>query len=249
MPCVLLLVLALAVGVAMGASTTSVLFVGNSLTSKNNLPLHLKTLAQAAGRPMSVFSSLKPSSTLCDHVMLYDTLKKIRSRKYSVVVLQDQSSYLARGLGFAQSSVWPCAKVLAEAARNSSARVILYETMAYTSGFGSELSSYELMQEEIITQYEALRSYLDCETAHVGTAFALAKTQLAIGGFTGLYAAAWDVKHPSQRGTFLAASTLYATIYRKSPVGIKLLPWLSRRIYKPFAVKAQKWAANVTLSQ
>ncbi|KAH9260966.1 hypothetical protein BASA81_000662 [Batrachochytrium salamandrivorans] len=241
-----LLLLALLVGVAMGASTTSVLFVGNSLTSKNNLPLHLKTLAQAAGRPMAVFTSLKGSSTLCDHVRLYDTLKKIRSRKYSVVVLQDQSSYLARGLWFAETSVWPCAKVLAEAARNSSARVVLYETMAYTTGFGSELSSYELMQQEIVTQYEALRNYLGCETAHVGTAFALAKTQLAIGGFTGLYAVG-DVKHPSQRGTFLAASTMYATIYNKSPVGIKLLPWLARRVYKPFALKAQKWAANATL--
>ncbi|KAH9262874.1 hypothetical protein BASA82_000116 [Batrachochytrium salamandrivorans] len=83
-------------------------------------------------------------------------------------------------------------------------------------------------------------------TAHVGTAFALAKTQLAIGGFTGLYAVG-DVKHPSQRGTFLAASTMYATIYNKSPVGIKLLPWLARRVYKPFALKAQKWAANATL--
>lgn len=205
---------------------TSVLFIGNSLTSKNNLPIMFKNLANKAGsKNVLVSSRTPPAATLGSHVQLYFSTSLILSRNWSVVVLQDQSESLARNIYEAQKKVFPPALILSNAAKQVGPKVVLYETMAHYSGtisciFSKETNCYELMQKEIIYEYEMLRKYLGSETAHVGSSFLLYK-QRNITGFDTLYS---DNVHPTKKGTFIAACSIYASLFgRRELLNLKMI--------------------------
>ncbi len=76
--------------------------------------------------------------------------------------------------------------------------------------------------------------------AHVGKAWKEAYTALqATSMEKSLYYG--DVKHPSIRGTYLAACTIYAAIIKKSPVGLMYRP---KEINPQMALTLQQYAAN-----
>ena len=69
-----------------------VLFIGNSYTSVNNLPAMVEGLANAAGgRKIEVNRHLVGGCTLEKHVKDQKAIDKIRSDKWDIVVLQEQS--------------------------------------------------------------------------------------------------------------------------------------------------------------
>ncbi len=207
------------------STTTSVLFIGNSLTSKNNLPIVLKDLANKAGnKNVLVSSRTPPAATLGSHVQLYFSTSLILSRNWTAVILQDQSESLARNIYEAQKKVFPPALILSNAAKRVGSRVVLYETMAHYSGtisciFSQRTDCFELMQKEIVYEYEMLRKYLGSETAYVGSSFLLYK-QRNITDFASLYS---DNVHPTKKGTFIAACSIYASLFgRRELLNLRL---------------------------
>jgi hypothetical protein len=222
----------------------NILFVGNSLTKRNDLPKVFASLAKAGKKKVRVDSSLLPSATFQEHVA-YGSLDKIQSKNWSVIVLQEQSNYLARGSYFAESASWPFAEILRNAA-GPKARVILYETMAYVDGF-NENEDYDGMQNHVIEQYERLRIHLKCETCHVGKTWQLAfhELQARNKSVPDLLYSDGEV-HPSPTGTFLAACAFYAKIFNESPT--RLSPTPPKGVPKYLATLAKQWANDTYFS-
>lgn len=112
------------------------------------------------------------------------------------------------------------------------------------------------MQDRIISGYEYLEGKLEPQIdikngdavtntdgvriAPVGEAWKKVYTQLENNSKeASLYYG--DEKHPSVRGSYLAACTIYATIFQKSPVGLKYVP---SGVTAEFAKTIQQYAAE-----
>lgn len=216
----------------------SVLFVGNSFTIRNDLPAMFLGLAKAGGhRNIIVDSSLIPSSTLGWHASYTEqTWNKLNKRSnWSFVVLQEQSQHLANGYSYYAQRVWPGASKLCAAIADKGATTVLFETWGYLYGDGFwRGDNYQRMQDRILTGYSTLERDLDEEynlkttsdavrIAAVGEAWRAAYADLSFtGNEKSLYVI--DGKHPSPLGSYLAACTLYASIFKESPVGLNYFP-------------------------
>jgi len=215
----------------------TVLFIGNSLTSKNNLPLQFYRIARAARKRVAVYRSLLPAATFEYHIQSGVTLQRLQQRNYTFVVMQEQSAYLSFGLRYAQALSWPSAIALKQAAGR--ATVVLYETWGYRDGLGAN-DTYDLMQDRISDGYERLRQRLGCQTAHVGEVWRKARSSLrnsqSYPEVSTLYT---DDRHPTEKGTYLAASAIFAKLFRTSPRYLR--PALDRKVPRAFARMAQRW--------
>lgn len=116
---------------------------------------------------------------------------------------------------------------------------------------------YYQMQDRIINGYQYLEGKLEPQIdtqngangistdgvriAPVGEAWKKVFTKLkSLNKQGSLYYG--DEKHPSVRGSYIAACTIYATIFQKSPVGLKYVP---SGIDSNLARSIQQYAAQV----
>jgi hypothetical protein len=75
-----------------GAGACSrVLFLGNSYTYVNDLPITFARLAQSGGHSVEVGMVANGGETLSQHAAAADDAGKISSQRWSYVVLQEQS--------------------------------------------------------------------------------------------------------------------------------------------------------------
>jgi hypothetical protein len=72
----------------------SILFIGNSLTAANDLPRRVAALASAAGKPLETDSVTMDGASLLDHWDDGAARRKIASRRWTFVVLQQGPSTL-----------------------------------------------------------------------------------------------------------------------------------------------------------
>jgi len=81
------------------------------------------------------------------------------------------------------------------------------------------------MTEQLAEQYTLAANANDALVVPAGLAFAKLRAK---HNDIDLYAS--DKRHPSLAGTYLAACTVYATLYRKSPVGLTYMAGLSKEV-------------------
>jgi hypothetical protein len=221
---------------SIASENVRILFIGNSLTAKNDLPEKFLRFAIAAKKNLQVFQSLLPGATLAEHSTSSQTIGLLQARQYTHVVLQEQSYFLSLGLVEEKRHTWPAADALKTLAGN--AQVVLYETFAYQNGiYGTD--TYEDMQSRVCEGYENLRQHLGCETAHVGKTWARARSGLEARNLSVRMLYGDDTHHPSRKGTFLAASVIFAQVYKMSVRGLS--PKLDAGVSRAFARLAQQW--------
>lgn len=181
-----------------------VLFIGNSFTYAHDLPKMLGDLAVAGKqRPLKFEQETPGGCTLEKHWKDGLALKKIQSRRWDFVVLQDQSQMpLLQPKMMAEF-----AKKLDEPIQKQGAKTILYLTWA--------MQDAPETQPTISKAYQDLAKELKAQVAPVGNAW-----ELAIQADKKLVLHEADKKHPNVQGTYLAACVFYATIYGKSPEGL-----------------------------
>jgi len=207
------------------APARRVLFVGNSFTYVNDLPAMFTQLAQAGGQPAPVCVKETPGGcTFEQHWKSGKALKAIQSRKWDVVVLQENSNLPARN----KAAMFEYARLLHAAVTNQGAQALLFMTWSWPTPKD---------QPAITAAYQELARELPARLAPVGAAWdATLKAHPSIRLF------AKDNHHPSPAGTYLAACVFYAVIYGRSPVGlpcsVKGLKETDTR-----ALQSQAWAA------
>jgi len=217
----LLLLLPIA-GVAQTRAPTApmrVLFIGNSYTYVNDLPMVIADLAAAAreARPFKPDVVRVGGATLEGHIAGHDALPAIARGGWDAIVLQEQSTRPITDPDKMRRDV----KTLADAARKVNAKVVLYETWAREALPGT--------QDSLTHVYHKAASYANAVIAPVGEAWSAFRAQegpIAAGTHSALFRT--DGSHPSPVGTYLAATVLYQTLYGKSPVG---LPAITRNSF------------------
>ena len=227
------------------AKTVRVLFVGNSLTSVNNLPGMVADIAKSHGYRM-VYDSYTPGGArLAQHASNANVLQKLKEQPWDFVVLQEQSQFPGFSHKQLSKDVFPYAKRLAEAAKKAHCHtsVVFYMAMARRNGdpankhVSSELLTYEGMQKRVNWCYLEMAKDNHALIAPVGEVWKIIRKQ---SPDLDLYS---DDIHPNKTGTYLAACVFYATFFRSPSTGSSV----PRQVNRATAQSLQKVVDRIVL--
>lgn len=207
-----------------------VLFLGNSYTYVNNLPLLVHDLALAKGDTL-VYDSYSPGGyTFNNHSGDPMSLSKISAGNWDYVVLQAQSQEPSFSPGQVSNQTLPYAIKLDTTIKyyNPCAHTVFYETWGRKYGDASNCASYPPvctytgMQDRLRDSYKLFADTVHDIMAPVGEAFRLAiATNTAIEFY-------WpDQSHPSLEGSYLAAAVFYETLFQKSVLSSTYSPGIA----------------------
>ena len=186
---------------------TRVLFIGNSLTSVNDLPRMLTAVAAAGGFAVSTGKVVFNDVSLRDHLLDGDAIDAIRDGDWDYVVLQQGPS------GRPESRV-----ELIESTRQFATEI---------AAAGGRPGLYMVWPDASrLTAFDSVsRSYTDAADAVEGLLFPAGdawvtawerKPSLRLYGSDGF--------HPSALGSYLAALTIFAVLCDRSPTTLPLEP-------------------------
>ena len=201
---------------------TRVLFIGDSYTYVNDLPITFADLAWSAGYRVDTETLASGGETLAAHAADPATASTITSQTWNTVVLQDQSENPASP-SYRQSEMYPAVTQLVATIRNAHAEPMLFLTWGHESGWPEDgLTTYTSMQAAVDQGYLGIADQLNVPIAPVGAAWEAANAAQA-------NAQLWqgDGVHPTTAGTYLAACVFFAAIFHRSPVGLSYVDGLS----------------------
>jgi hypothetical protein len=189
--------------------STSVLLVGNSLTYVNNLPGLLRALGESQGMAISTETWAAPGGTLADRWREGHVAEALRTRKFDVVVLQEQGGHLSACMASAQEQrKAPCAASLrayrgiAKLAQERGARTLLFQTWGPDERWQARLD-------------RSLRLVADQASASVFDAAGALEALHEAQPEAVLYP---DGTHPSTQASLMLAIALYRDIADAMPV-------------------------------
>ncbi len=199
------------------AQQTSVLFIGNSYTSTNDLPATFRELALSLGDTVHVGISAPGGFTLAEHVGYGPTNDAIGSRPWDHVVLQEQSQWGALVVEQATTTASAAVQLCQTIEANYECTCpVFYMTWGHENGDAlncgnfPSVCTYEGMQSNLREGYLQLATYNDGYVAPVGMAW---KAVRDAHPFIDLYQA--DGSHPTVAGTYLAACVFYCTLFQQ----------------------------------
>lgn len=180
-----------------------VLFLGNSLTYSNEIPLIVKALAEAAGQKLYVESVTYPNYNLEDQWNHGEALQALERRKWDFVVMQQGPSSLVEN----REDMRKWAKIFAPKIRQAGARPAMYmvwPSLDRMSYFDDVRESYSLAASDIkgmfIPAGEAWRAAWRRDPK------------------APLYS--FDDFHPSVAGSYTAALSIFGMLYRRDLQGL-----------------------------
>lgn len=198
-----------------------VLFIGNSYTYVNNLPLLISNLGLATGDSMFYDSSAPGGYTFLNHTNDATTLSKISVGNWDYVVLQAQSQEPSFSPTQVASQTLPSAIKLDTLIKhyNPCATTVFYETWGRKNGdvgncqFYPPVCTYVGMQNRLKASYKLFADSCRALMAPAGEAFRLSITNQPT---LNLYQA--DDSHPLLEGSFLTAAVFYEMFFKKSVI-------------------------------
>lgn len=217
------LLLTIAFGIVATAQnvTKKVLFLGNSYTASNNLPLLIANVANSTGDTVIYDSRTPGGYTLQEHANNSTSLGKIGANNWDFVVLQEQSQLPAFPTWQVQNYMYPYATFLDEQIRekNPCAETIFYMTWGRKNGDASNcggwppMCTYESMDDLIQQRYMTMANDNEAIVSPVGAVWRYIRQHHPE---IELYVS--DGSHPSVAGSYAAACAFYTTIFRKDPL-------------------------------
>ncbi len=201
--------------------TIKVLFIGNSLTSANNLPGMVTDIAGSHGYRVICDSHSPGGVGFVHHASNPKVLQKIKEKSWDFIVFQEQSQYTGFSREQLSKDVFPYARILDKKVENTHVRsnVVFYMTMARRNGdpdnknISSELLTYEGMQKRVNRCYLEMGKSNRALIAPVGEVWRVIRQEKPS---LNLYS---DNIHPNGIGTYLAACVFYTTFFGKASVG------------------------------
>lgn len=204
-----------------------VLFIGNSYTGVNNLPLMVKNMTESAGDVLIYDANTPGGYTFEGHSTNATTIQKISAEDWDYVVLQEQSQKPAFPQPYVEENVIPYAESLCTMIRanNECSEPMFYMTWGRQNGdqsnceYMSWMCSYEGMDDALNASYTNLAEINHAELAPAGAVWRyLRENHPEINLYSG------DGSHPSVAGSYAAGCAFYSTIFKKDPT---LITWNS----------------------
>lgn len=201
-----------------GQDSVSVLFIGNSYTYVNDMPGVLNSITQGLGDQITFDSQTLGGATLATHAGNAATYAAINSKPWDFVVIQAQSQEPSFSDPQVNGQTLPYAEQIADSVYASKfcTDVMMFMTWGRQNGDPQwpPISTYEGMQTRLRNAYVRMADSVQGSVSPVGMAWWHARENYPS---TLLYSP--DESHPSYAGTYLAACTFYASLFRKTPVG------------------------------
>jgi len=178
-----------------------VLFIGNSLTEANNLPLMVEAMAKANGKRLFAAQVTSGGASLEDHWNSGEALRVLRSRSWHVVVMQQGPSSLPESRVHLREWTRRWADEIYKSNGSRPALFMVWPGLERDAFFDDVRDSYSLAARDVYGLFmpagEALRE-------------ARRRNPRAP-----IYAS--DDFHPSVAGTYAAALSIYGVLYKKDP--------------------------------
>ncbi len=217
--------------VTVGATKRSVLFIGNSYTSTNNMPLTVQNITTAMGDTLTFGVSDPGGYTLAQHSTYAPTLSLIFSQPWDVVVLQEQSEMPSFPPDQVVTDVYPYARLLDSMihANDSCTQTMFLMTWGHANGDPPNCGSYPVictyagMQQRLHDSYMEMTQANNAIVAPVGVAWRVMMDSFA--------PAIWlyipDSSHPAVSGTYLESCVMYSSLFHKRVMGCTYNPGIA----------------------
>ena len=205
--------------------TLSVLFLGNSYTSYNNLPQLVQSLSSSEGKTLIIDSNMPGGMTVSGHVNNATSIAKISEGNWDYVVIQEQSQIPSIDY-YRYNDMYPAMtslKLLIEQ-YNPCAKIITY--MTWGRRFGGQqcdptntycspvFVDFNHMQDSLTSAYTEISDILNIQCAPVGV------TWQNVLNDTTLILHSNDNSHPNIDGSYVAALSIYSSIWKQPSNGI-----------------------------
>lgn len=208
------------------------LFIGNSYTSVNNLPQMVADVAASVDDTLLFDSSTPGGYTLQGHSSNATSLSKIALGNWDYVVLQEQSQFPSFPISQVETEVFPFAHILDSLinAKNSCVETVFYLTWGRKNGDASNCASwppvctYSGMDSLLNMRYRMMADSNKAILSPVGAVWKYIRQN-----FPSIELYQSDESHPSIAGTYAAACSFYATLFRKDPTAITFNSTLSAK--------------------
>jgi hypothetical protein len=205
--------------------TLHVLFLGNSYTAVNNLPLMVKNMAAAAGITINAVQNAPGGHTVENHLSNTNTLIQIRKGIWDYVVIQEQSQIPTID-HYRYNSMYPSLLQLKDSILRYNACTQIVTYMTWGRRFGGQqcdgsgtycspdFRDFNHMQDSLRIAYIQISDSMNVQCAPVGVSW-----QQVINDTT-LILHQGDNSHPNLNGSYLAACTLFSSILKQKTTGI-----------------------------
>jgi PKD repeat protein len=205
--------------------TLSVLFLGNSYSSYNNLPQLVQSLSSSAGKTLIIDSNMPGGMTISGHVNNATSIAKISQGNWDYVVIQEQSQIPSIDY-YRYNEMYPAMTDLKSLIEqyNPCAKIITYMTWGrqyggQQCGPGATYCSpvfvdFNHMQDSLTSAYLEISEQLNIQCAPVGL------TWQNILNDTTLILHSNDNSHPNIDGSYVAALSIYSSIWKQPSNGI-----------------------------
>jgi lysophospholipase L1-like esterase len=193
--------------VADPASTSRILFVGNSFVSRNDLPGMVARLAASSGHRVETAAIVAGGASLRRHLNSGQVANALSRTRWSHVVLQEQSTLPLKNAARFHQNV----RELHVQIDAAGPRTVLYLTWARRSAPAAQV--------QLTAAAQAIADELDAGMAPVGAAW-----QHVLQQHPDVELFAADGIHPTAAGSWLAACVLYLTIFEGETLPVSAQP-------------------------
>jgi len=207
----------------------SVLFIGNSYLSVNNLPQMAQDLTESLGDHILIDSKMNGGFTFQSHANDATTYDEIHSKPWNFVVLQGQSQEPSFPYDQVNQQSLPYAEQISDSvyASNGCSQVNYYMTWGRQVGDPQwdSINTFDKMNTRLRNAYLRIADSTNASVSPVGVAWKYVRDNYpAINLYAG------DGSHPSLEGSYLAACTFYSSLFQKSSVGASYTAGLNPQI-------------------
>lgn len=247
----ILFLFCLSIGTLVAQNTLSVLFIGNSYTSYNNLPQLVQSLSTSAGKTLNIDSSIPGGYLMSSHLNDATTFAKISQGNWDYVVLQEQSQIPTIDF-YRDNDMYPAMtdlKALIEQ-YNPCAKIITYMTWGRRYG-GQQcdpsgtycspvFANFNQMQNSLTSAYLEISEQLNVQCAPVGVVW-----QNILNNSTHVLHSG-DNSHPNMDGSYVAACTIFSSIWKQGASGLSYTAGLSSTLAQYYQLISDNTLFNST---
>lgn len=247
----ILLLFCLSIGTLVAQNTLSVLFIGNSYTSYNNLPQLVQSLSTSAGKTLNIDSSMPGGYLMSSHLNDATTFAKISQGNWDYVVLQEQSQIPTIDF-YRDNDMYPAMtdlKALIEQ-YNPCAKIITYMTWGRRYG-GQQcdpsgtycspvFANFNQMQNSLTSAYLEISEQLNVQCTPVGVVW-----QNILNNSTHVLHSG-DNSHPNMDGSYVAACTIFSSIWKQGASGLSYTAGLSSTLAQYYQLISDNTLFNST---